>query len=270
MSIDDFFANLWADYIASTPQAEKIKQAFEAKGERVVNDHVAFRTLALEPIRLKALEPHLLAVGYTPYEPYDFAAKKLSAYGYLPPGPELPRVFLSELRVDELSDASAKILRGLAEQVDAEKVKDPSILWSGRLWDPVSWDDYQTLLAESEYAAWMATIGIRPNHFTISVNYLEQHPEVEDVLRTVEGLGYQVNDSGGRVKGSPEVLLEQGSTMADRMKVPFADGQEREVPTCYYEFAKRYKTPSGELYPGFVAQSADKIFESTNVGKSGS
>lgn len=265
MDIKEFFDRLWADYVAMTPQAARIKSAFEERGERVVNDHVAFRTLALEPIRLKALEPHLLAVGYTPYEPYDFKDKKLSAYGYLPPEPEMPRVFVSELRVNELSPASAKILEGLAAQVDPKRVEDPSVMWAGRLWDPISWDDYQTLQAESEYAAWVASIGIRPNHFTIGVNYLEKCDSVEDVLQVVEGLGYRVNDSGGRVKGGAEVLLEQGSTMADRMPIEFAGGDTHEVPTCYYEFAKRWPTETGELYPGFVAASADKIFESTDA-----
>ncbi|QDT67854.1 hypothetical protein MalM25_07610 [Planctomycetes bacterium MalM25] len=265
MDVTKFFDHLWADYVAMTPQALRIKSAFEERGERVVNDHVAFRTLALEPIGLKALEPHLLGVGYTPYEPYDFAAKKLTAHGYLPPDPELPRVFVSELRVNELSDASQAILKRLAGQVDPARVSVPNALWSGRLWDPVTWDEYQTLQAESEYAAWVASIGIRPNHFTIGVNYLEKHHEVEDVLKVVESLGYQVNDSGGRVKGSPEVLLEQGSTLADRMPIEFAGGDTHEVPTCYYEFAKRYPTESGELYPGFIAASADKIFESTDA-----
>lgn len=265
MDVNEFFDHLWADYVAMTPQAKRIRAAFEERGERVVNDHVAFRTLALEPIGLKALEPHLLAVGYTPYEPYDFAAKKLTAYGYLPPHPELPRVFVSELRVNELSHGAEAILRRLAAQVDAAKVADPSILWSGRLWDPITWDEYQTLQAESEYAAWVASIGIRPNHFTIGINFLEKHDEVEDVLKVVEGLGYSVNDSGGRVKGSAGVLLEQGSTLADRMPIEFAGGETHEVPTCYYEFAKRYPTKTGELYPGFVAASADKIFESTDA-----
>ncbi len=265
MLIQEFYDELWADYVAMTPQAEKIKNAFEAEGETVLNDHVAFRTLALEPIGLKALEPHLLKLGYTPYEPYNFEAKKLSAFGYLPPDPKMPRIFVSELRVHELSDSSQTILKGIAEEVDPAKVADPSVLWSGRLWDPVSWEDYQTLLAESEYAAWVASIGIRPNHFTIAVNYLNKYPEVEDVLQVVEGLGYKINESGGRVKGSADVLLEQGSSLADRMEVPFAGDQVHEVPTCYYEFAKRYPTADGELYPGFIAQSADKIFESTNT-----
>ena len=265
MTIQKFFDALWQDYIAMAPQAARIKAAFEDRGETVVNDHVAFRTLALEPIRLAQLEPHLLALGYSPFEPYEFPAKKLKAYGYLPPQPGLPRVFLSELLVDQLSADAQGVLRRCVEQIDPKRVASPDVLWSGRLWAPIAWDEYQLLAAESEYAAWMATIGIRPNHFTISVTDLEQSSSVEAALAVAEELGYQINESGGRVKGSPDVLLEQGSTLADRTPMPFADGAERPVPTCYYEFAKRYPQPDGQLFQGFVANSADKIFESTDA-----
>ena len=264
MTPEEFFSALWSDYVAMAPQAERIRQAFESQGEKVVNDHVAFRTLGLEPIGIQALEPHVLALGYRQLEPYEFPAKKLRAFGYVSDAPEAPRIFLSELKVEELSDASAAILRRCAEQVDAAKVASPDVLWSGRLWEPVSWEEYQTLAAESEYAAWVATLGLRPNHFTIAVNHLEKTTDIEGVLQVVEGLGYTINDSGGRVKGSPAQLLEQGSTMADRMQVDFAGGEQHDVPTCYYEFAKRYPDATGGLFPGFVATSADKIFESTD------
>jgi hypothetical protein len=264
MNIDTFFDRLWADYAAMTPQAARIKQAFEDRGETVINDHVAFRTLALEPIRLARLEPHVIDLGYSEFAPYEFAEKKLSAKGFTHPDPQLPRIFISELRVDELSAPAAAILHRLAEQVEATRVNRTDVLWAGCLWDPITVDEYELLQAESEYAAWFASIGLRPNHFTISINHLQQTNSVEEVLQVVESLGLAVNSSGGRVKGSPEVLLEQGSTLADEMPIEFANGQVREVPTCYYEFAKRYPLPSGELFQGFVAASADKIFESTD------
>lgn len=265
MKLDDFFASLWEDYVAMTPQAQRIKSAFEQRGETVLNDHVAFRTLALEPIGLERLEPHLLALGYRRFQPYEFPEKKLRAYGYLPPEEGQPRVFLSELLVGELTQPAQAILRRCAAEANPACVGKPEVLWAGRLWEPIEWWEYELLAAESEYAAWVASIGIRPNHFTINVNALKHHPEVEDVLRVVEELGLKVNEAGGRVKGSPEVLLEQGSTMADRLEQPFAEGETHEVPTCYYEFAKRYPRPDGKLFDGFVAASADKIFESTDA-----
>lgn len=273
MNTNEFFAALWQDYVAMAPQAQTIRDAFESMGETVVNDHVAFRTLALEPIGIDRLEPHILSLGYKRFEPYEFPSKKLRAFGYLSDEPNAPRIFLSELLVDQLSPTAATILKECAAWVDRSEVAQREVLWGGRLWDPISWADYQTLVQESEYAAWVATLGLRPNHFTISVNHLKKSTEIENVLQVVEGLGFAVNDSGGRVKGSPEQLLEQGSTLADRMEVPFANEsgnaeqgvESHEVPTCYYEFAKRYADSSGELFQGFVAASADKIFESTDT-----
>ena len=51
--------------------------------------------------------------------------------------------------------------------------------------------------------------------------------------------------------------------MADKVVVNFTDG-DVEIPSCFYEFARRYPMDNGQLYTGFVAASADKIFESTN------
>ena len=88
-------------------------------------------------------------------------------------------------------------------------------------------------------------------------------------VRALTGLGLKeaktLVEAGGKIKGSPEVLLEQAATLADRVRLRFADGSEHEIPSCYYEFARRYPQPDGKLYPGFVAASADSLFESTNI-----
>jgi hypothetical protein len=52
--------------------------------------------------------------------------------------------------------------------------------------------------------------------------------------------------------------------MADAIEVEFTDAKVK-IPSCYYEFALRYRLPNGDLFHGFVPASADKIFESTDV-----
>lgn len=269
MTINDFYDHLWQDYIKMTPQAEVISQALKDRGETLRNDHVAFRTFNIGPMRLEKLEPFILELGYIRYEPYHFPAKKLDAYGYIPPSSDLPRIFISELRVQELSAQAQSIINTLVEQVDKRQINDASIFWRGPLWQVPSYEDYQTLAAESEYAAWLSIIGLRANHFTIDINALSQITEVAEMNEFIESLGFSINESGGRVKGSPDVLLEQSSTMASKQTMTFAGGDKHEVTTCYYEFAKRYLDHDGHLYQGFVAASADKIFESTYMKSSG-
>ncbi|MCK5220175.1 MAG: DUF1338 family protein, partial [Candidatus Aminicenantes bacterium] len=75
--------------------------------------------------------------------------------------------------------------------------------------------------------------------------------------------GFSLNDSGGEIKGTPEQLLEQSSIKAEPVSVDFSAGR-KEIPGCYYEFAKRYPGSDGMIFSGFLADSADKIFESTD------
>lgn len=256
-----FFEALWADFANIAPQAAAIARRLEEHGENIQNDHVAFRTFNLEPISLAALEPLVLGLGYSLLDEYRFEDKHLRARAYVCPG--APRVFLSELECEELSGWAQAVIQQLLAQIPPGFVAGPEVFWAGRPWATLRFADYERLSNESEYAGWLAALGLRPNHFTVSINALATLPRVEDVLDFVEAAGYRINEAGGRVKGSPEVLLEQGSTLADRVAVQFAEGP-RIIPTCYYEFALRHRDRAGRLYEGFVPSSADRIFESTH------
>ena len=175
----------------------------------------------------------------------------------------MPKVFISELRVEEFSAAAQTIIAKLIEQLPDDVSDRTDFLYSGRLWE-ISSGDYQTLLAESEYAAWLAAWGYRANHFTVSINHLENYNDILTVNSTLKASGYALNTNGGEVKGDEEVKLEQSSTLADKAPVAFTD-KTMEIPSCFYEFAKRYPLANGKLYTGFVAASADKIFDSTNA-----
>jgi hypothetical protein len=256
-----FFDALWEDFADMAPQAAAIREKLEAAGERVWNDHVAFRTFDLSPLKLAELEPHVFGLGYRLLDEYRFVDKHLRARAYVCAGS--PRIFLSELLCDELSNWARGFIEGLVSETPAGFNEGPEVFWAGLPWNPVQFADYERLSNESEYAGWLAALGLRPNHFTVSINHLTRLKSVADVLAFVEAAGYRINESGGRVKGTRADLLEQGSTLADRISVSFAD-EAHVIPSCYYEFALRYPDREGRLYEGFVPTSADRIFESTN------
>jgi hypothetical protein len=151
------------------------------------------------------------------------------------------------------------------DQIPENFTEDPTFLCQGRPWD-LKYSDYQILKEVSEYAAWMSAYGFRANHFTVSINHLKNFSGIHKVNQFLKDNGFELNAAGGEVKGSPEDLLEQSSTIAYNKVVEFKDGRYV-IPSCYYEFAKRHQKPNGELFRGFVAGSADKIFESTNKGQ---
>lgn len=260
-ALTNFYEQLWQQYTEISPQALAIHHLFENEGETLVNDHVAFRTFSNSNICIDQLEPSILSLGYRYLESYHFKVKKLDARCYVHPD-FLTKIFISELLWHQLSNASQVIIHPLINQIKA--IKYP--LNAGRIWLMPSYQEYLTLLAESEYAAWLSVWGLRANHFTLFVNHLKKYSEISQVVSLLKHHGYNLNTNGGEIKGAKADLLMQSSTLADRRKVLFSDAGEREVSTCYYEFAQRFEQKDGLLYQGFVPESADKIFESTNCG----
>ncbi|MGV2989207.1 DUF1338 domain-containing protein [Vibrio sp. E150_011] len=262
MKVEWLFEQLWQDYTTRLcPSAAKI-QGLLKEQEALINDHIALRTFNLDPVGIETLAKPFLELGYQQGGEYEFKAKKLSAIHLEHADNTLPKVFISELCVEQCSPELQAIVTKLVDQVDSEAVSSADFLFGGRLWT-LSCEDYQTLAQESEYASWLAAHGYGANHFTVSVNQLQRFEDVVAVNHYLRQAGFEINESGGEVKGSPEVLLEQSSTMADKVLVSFL-GEEKRVPGGFYEFAKRYKMNNNCYYQGFVAASADKIFESTH------
>ena len=264
MSIQKVLKNMWQDYLVLNPEAQRVVDALLAEGESIVNDHIALRTFNVGVVALDECAKSFLSMGYEEKKSYFFETKKLRAKHYEHNAdPSIPKIFISELLVDEFSTEFQDIVNSLVSHICADQVQQPDFFHSGRPWD-VSLSQHETLLNESDYGAWMAAIGYRPNHFTVSINNLKKYSDIHTLNDFLKSKGFKLNSSGGEVKGTPNVFLEQSSTLANRVEVEFTDGK-KEIPSCYFEFAKRYPLESGELYQGFITKSADKIFESTNT-----
>ncbi|HOE51805.1 MAG TPA: DUF1338 domain-containing protein [Polyangiaceae bacterium] len=263
MTINDLLAAMWRDYIRLNPQADRIARLFADRGEEVVNDHIALRTFNLPGIGIDVLAEPFVRGGYQPRGTYSFPNKKLVAKHFEAPG--LPKVFVSELQVELFPPEVREMVTGLVAQMDPSLPERQDFCMVGRPWN-LSYDVYTRLREASEYAAWVAAHGFRPNHFTVMVNALRTFQSLQQVNDFLEAQGFVLNDSGGKIKGSAAVLLEQSSVLANTIDVAFDDGIHP-IPGCYYEFARRYPGPDGELYQGFVAASADRIFESTDRGQ---
>jgi hypothetical protein len=263
LNLNEILEKMWNDYCAFNPQAQRIYNLFTEQGETVINDHIALRIFKWKNLGLESLAKTFRGLGYQEGGEYHFREKKLLAKHFEHPNPDMPKIFISELLVDQLSPTAQSIISKLVDQLTPEFLSRPDMAWAGRPWR-ISSTDYLTLASESEYASWVAAHGFRPNHFTVSVNALKKFDSIEKVNQFLLDHNIKLNTSGGLVKGTPEELLEQSSTMAEKVRVDFED-KSLEVPACYYEFAKRYPLPDGKLYQGFIAKSADKIFESTNA-----
>ncbi len=259
----------------------------------IENDHIAFRTLGVPQLGIQSFEKIFLYCGYHRRDAYFFEGKKLNAYWYSPPEDHFPRIFISELRVGDLSPQAQRIIGSYAAEVATDPV-DAIDLNCGEqvdaflhraLWRRPTWSDYQRLLDESEYAAWVIYNRYYLNHFTISVHNLPApYDTVEKFNEFLEADGIQLNNSGGKIKCSPDGLLLQSSTVAQKVEAEFDAGHGQSeyhtIAGSYVEFAERLPLPEFQQLPpqqlkrhhrrdGFEASNADKIFESTFVQQLG-
>lgn len=262
MEIKSLLNSMWNDYCQLNPAAKKIHDLFIKNGETVLNDHIALRTFKHPRLGIASMAKVFESSGYREINDYHFKVKKLYAKHYEHADPTLPKIFISELLIDQLSTETQKAINSIVDQISDATIASENFSYSGRTWN-LSYKVYEQLAAESEYASWVAAIGFRPNHFTININAMKIYDTLEKVNSFLESQKIVLNASGGKIKGTPAELLEQSSTMAELIDVTFAEGVKK-VPGCYYEFAKRYADSTGKLYQGFIAASADKIFESTN------
>jgi hypothetical protein len=267
MNKEALFAKLWEIYTTQNPSVQQVYDLFVNEGETVENDHIAFRTYDDPRVNVDVLAKPFLDAGYEEKGDYVFEAKKLYAKHFEhKTDKKAPRVFISQLKTAEFSDFLQETVKRIIDKIPQDLLKSNDLIFSGNTWETPSYEIYQQLREESEYAAWLYVYGFCANHFTVSVNYLEKLDSVQKVNQFLKEKGFLINDSGGEIKGTPEELLEQFSIKSEIVAVDFEEGSF-EVPGCYYEFARRYPDKDGNLYSGFIAKSADKIFESTDYYK---
>lgn len=260
-----------------------------ANADEIENDHIAFRTLGVEHLGIQSLEKIFLHYGYVKRDYYHFAEKKLDAYWYAPPAESYPRIFISELRVKDLSSRAQEIIKSYTREVTADPVDGLDLdngaqvdqFLHSALWRTPTLEDYLALAEESEYAAWVIYNRYYLNHFTVSVHNLKAgYGTVAEFNAFLERRGFKLNDAGGKVKESPDKGLLQSSTVARMIEAEFAGGTKHMISGSYVEFAERRVLPQfrdlavseikrAHRREGFEANNADKIFESTYSTQTG-
>jgi len=260
--LNHLLEKMWVDYGLLNPAAKKIYDLFTMQGEKVVNDHIALRTFNHKRVGIEVLAKQFKKFGYKESGEYFFTEKKLYAKHFQHEDTTQPKIFISELQLEKCSPFIQSEAEKMVAQIPDNLIEKEDFSMCGRPWK-MTYTTYEKLAKESEYASWVAAYGFRPNHFTVSINHLKKFQDILKLNEFIKANGFRLNSSGGEVKGTTADYLEQSSTMAAEIPVKFDDGTFS-IPGCYYEFAKRYALENGQLYQGFVAKSADKIFESTN------
>ncbi|MBO9670985.1 MAG: DUF1338 family protein [Sphingobium sp.] len=282
---------LFARLLDDVPTAARHVAGVAKRGEGLCFDHGALRTIegatGALPSGHAAFARLLEPLGYEVSGLYPLPRLRMTGRAFVHRDmPEaIPQFFVSELHVSELPDeaqaAAARIFGtsidplGKAEQAlldalatdgtcDIETARSglPGLARAfGRQHEIPALTDYETLLAHSAEAAWIATEGNAFNHAT-------------DRVADVAALAEQLRADGWPIKESLEIStngrVRQTAFRADMVTRPFRlpDGSiaERTVPGSFYEFISRDVDPAtGRLDLTFDSGNATGIFAMTRA-----
>jgi hypothetical protein len=282
---------LFADLLERVPTAAAYVTEVAARGERIVFDHGALRTIDGEtgalPRGLAAFARILQPLGYTAGGTYPLLRLRMTGKAFVQQDfPEsIPQFFVSELHVAELGDAaraaasrvfssSRDPLGPVEEEALAVLASDASlprelaqaalpgiVAAFGCQHDVPTLADYEALLADSREAAWIATEGNAFNHATTRV------PDVEALAAALKSAGKPMK---AEVEVSANGRVRQTAFLADTVErgflLPDGHSTERTVPGSFYEFISRdIDSATGKLDLSFDSGNATGIFAVTGT-----
>ena len=297
------WAQLWNHYRQRVPYAQIYEAMIQAAGGTVANDHIAFRSLRLrvegpeETVNLGI--PYLAEMvewlGYQVAGEYQFPDRHLYARHYCHPQQDalgLPKLFISELKVDELPQSIAQAIRATVRSgqffsLAAWQQTCPAPGLSGldrtalarslmtaftRPWPPPRRTIVEAVNAVSQYGAWVLLHGYAVNHFTAYINR-QNTPAYPDIAATAQALAHRGVPMKDCIEGNKASGLQQTSTQAivEPVVVLNEQGELEHMAWsyAYYELAERHQivdsTGHTTLFNGFIGSQAQQLFEMTRV-----
>lgn len=295
--LHDLYALLWDNYTQRVSYARVYQQMILSAGGTVANDHIAFRSLGLSVdtpqgevnLGIEYLGQVATALGYEVSAEYHFPHTHLYARYYRHPQQaklNLPKLFISELLVDELPADIAQVIYDTVALIPEKLPSPASILLSGeenyqvvaaqlqqiftRPWLPPRRSVVEQVNQVSQYGAWVLLHGYSVNHFTGYVNS-QNTPLYADIDTTSMGLAALGVPMKAEIEGNVSTGLRQTATQAVTEMVTVLDDNQQEIMIpwtyAYYEIAQRYMVEIApgrqELYDAFLGNNAQELFKMT-------
>ncbi|MBE9208586.1 DUF1338 domain-containing protein [Nostoc sp. LEGE 06077] len=289
---------LWQEYKARVNYAQIYQNMIISAGGTVANDHIAFRSLRLvvdSPqgeinLGINHLAQIAEALGYEPAGEYTFAATHLYARHYRHPQQaefDLPKLFISELIVDELPENIAQLIYQTVSAIPNESISALTLVLPDgnnlasttqqlkqtftRPWQIPRRSVVEEVNKITQYGAWVLLHGYAVNHFTGYINRQNTtaYPDIDTTAEALANLGVPMK---AEIEGDVTCGLRQTATQAVTEMVSVVDDSshaEIQIPWtyAYYELAQRYliETEPGkpQLFDAFLGKNAQQLFEMT-------
>jgi hypothetical protein len=268
------------NYRKKTPSFHKVINILTNYGgyhKDINNDHIAFRSFNRNNGFGKIKTILSAGKAYKPMDKYKFDSKYIQAQWFKPLISGYPRVFVSEIMDNQLSNDAQKIIEKYISHEENKEIIFNEFLLQDLIEQPnlkkVDYKDYQILNKESNYAAWTLVHGTIVNHETIPVHHLKVCNNLKSCLHLLSSNGIELMKEPELIKVSNDKLLLQASSVSDSVPIDFLDGVVRKIPGSFVEYIERKIIPyyrrrnisinDTHRREGFELGNAFFIFDST-------
>lgn len=290
---------LLEDLIERVPAAKIYAEDCLRNEKTILHDHGAVRTIAMAgmgslPAGQESITRLLRPLGYALNGVYPLERLRMTGRSYAQADfpEEIAQFFISELHperfsarfqaalsrvvatsADPLTDEARVLLQELESSRSLSTDQAIALLpvlvsCFGRQHSEIALEDYETLLAESAEAAWIATEGNAFNHVTDRVADVDQLSSEQKALGQPMKAAVETSQSG-RVRQTAfrAALVRRSFRVAD------GSSMEKEVPGSFLEFITRLPLPEDDsgkkgLDLSFDSSNAQAIFKMTSTIKS--
>jgi hypothetical protein len=290
------FDTLWDRYRSRVSYVQAYEQVVVAAGATFFNDHIAFRTFAVQQPQagIASVSRVFEALGYRAAGNYHFEDKNLSAIHFQHSNPQFPKIFISELKTWELPTPARRIveqtlvnhrpalraeLLATLASLDSAPVESTDGLLSEVIeyfhtlpWQPPQKHDVIEINKTSQYAAWTLVHGYNVNHFTSLVNShgVDSLNDLEKTIAALVAAGVPVKSE---IEGERGSKLRQSATEAVKIDVEVRDGEAASTMPwtyAYFELAERNEVTDAATgkrvrFEGFLGPQATNLFEMTRL-----
>lgn len=289
---------LWEQFVERVPYAHQYAGLVKEKGGKVVIDHLAFRTFNThtgeQPEGIRAIKHVLNFLGYVPVTKYRFPKKNLNSIHFEHPDETLPKIFVSQLEVNELpawaqsvindtvhntcyllSDRSIELLRILEENKvlpneAADYLVDDLAQYFRRAWNIPLKENVLKINDVSQFGAWVLIHGNAVNHVAVLINgqNIKEWPDLETTYNALVAAGIPMK---GTIEGDSGSKLRQTATLASKEEVDVKGGivfEKMFWTYAYFELTERNYIDVGgvrKLFSGFLADQANHLFNLTET-----
>lgn len=289
---------LWVSWLKRLSYAREYTALVDRRGGKIVIDHMAFRTINAhtgeQPGGIMAISHIFDCLGYHKAGKYTFPQKKLNAVHLEHPEESLPKIFISQLEVDDLpewaqrsikvevrdtpyllSDAGIELLCRLQQDgvltIEAAGILGNDLFrYFRRAWDPPLKETVLKLNDISQYAAWVLLHGNSVSHFSALVNDQDvpEWPDLEATCKALEQAGVSMKEG---IKGDKGGRLQQAASLVvkEDVEVKGDDGLDFITWTySYFQLTQRgYVEKDGEwkLFNGFLEDQSRNWFSMTRT-----